>query len=205
MKAALFLRKNHYIRASVAMSGHNLTYLVLCLLLASCHQPETTTQAFTHVRTITDVTFRGKVVISNTNAPEGFKVILLNDQGTEKDRLIFRFPFYHVDVADVDGDGGEDILLGVVKETRFDPALKRRLFILRIENETLRPLWLGSRVCQELVMFRALPDGIIKTIEHTGSDKYAIGRYKWDYFGLSLINYNDDNLSYDDATRYLRE
>lgn len=50
-----------------------------------------------------------------------------------------------------------EIIVGVIKPTRFDPKPDKRLFIYRIADEAyIRPLWLGSRVAQPLEDFRII-------------------------------------------------
>ncbi len=145
--------------------------------------------------TITRKAFTGSVLFDPRNEKPGFRISLVNDKKETVDRLIFDYPLYQVDSADVDRDGKTDILVGLIKTTQFDPTEKKRLFILRIDDGQLRPLWLGSRVCQELVTFKTLSGGIVQTLEKTGENSYAIGLYKWRGFGLKLIEYSHNNVS----------
>ena len=41
------------------------------------------------------------------------------------------YPVYQFQTGDVDGDGSEDAMVGVVKSTRFYPERGRRLFIFK--------------------------------------------------------------------------
>lgn len=147
--------------------------------------------------TILDQHFQGQVQITKTS--KGFKLSLTHPEGDLSDRAIFNYPWYKLDTADVNHDGRTEILVGVIKTAEFDPKENRRLFIIRIDDGELRPLWLGSKVCQQLVDFRSLPDGIIKTLEKTPEGHYAVGIYEWQSFGLSLIRYIDNNKPYGEA------
>lgn len=148
---------------------------------------------------IDDASFEGKATITPTS--KGFRIRLVDPHGHELDRTIFNYQIYRFDTADVDRDGNTELLIGLTKPTVFDPIEKKRLFILRIHDGQLRPLWLGSRVCQQLIDFKSSNGGIIKTIERTKDDTYAIGLYEWQSFGLTLINYTHNEKSYADAFR----
>ncbi len=171
-----------------------MKYVFIMLILAACNTGEGPAFVGRSMR-ISENNFHGTVVFSSRNKNPGFKISLVDDRKEIADRLIFDYPLYQVDSADVDRDGKTDILVGLIKSTQFDPAEKKRLFILRIDGGQLRPLWLGSRVCQELVMFKAIPGGIVRTLEKTQGNKYAIGLYGWRGFGLKLIKYSYNNIS----------
>ncbi|MBQ7442939.1 MAG: hypothetical protein IJS59_03610 [Bacteroidaceae bacterium] len=67
------------------------------------------------------------------------------------------YPTFAFAVGDVDGDGEDDALVGVVKPTRYDPRPARRLFAFRQVHGRIRPLWLGSRLVGELLDFSIEP------------------------------------------------
>jgi len=149
------------------------------------------------VISIHDRYFEGNARVTHTS--KGFKIALTDGEGEEVDRTIFNYPFYQLDTADVNRDGRTEILVGLVKPTEFDPQEKKRLFILRIDEGQLRPLWLGSKVCQQLVDFKTLPNGLVKTLEQTKEGNYTVGIYEWQGFGLTLIKYVSNEKPYDEA------
>ena len=51
------------------------------------------------------------------------------------------YPAYQFQTGDIDGDGSEDAMVGVVKSTRFYKEKGRRLFIFKQVNGKARPLW----------------------------------------------------------------
>ena len=53
------------------------------------------------------------------------------------------YPVYQFQTGDVDGDGSEDAMVGVIKATRYFPEKGRRLFIFKQVNGKVRPMWLG--------------------------------------------------------------
>ncbi|WP_338792664.1 hypothetical protein V9L05_13825 [Bernardetia sp. Wsw4-3y2] len=109
------------------------------------------------------------------------------------------YPVYNFKVADADNDGQDDIWVGVIKETRFDKNLKKRLFLFKIIEGKIRPLWLGSRMSKPLVDFAPayLIDSldknnkkcIIRTIEKEKNGKFLVANYQWRKFGIEFINY----------------
>lgn len=148
---------------------------------------------------ISDAFFSGVATLEKLSSMDGYKLSLINDSGKILDKTIFRYNAYQFDTIDVDHDGSTEILLGLIKETQFDPQARKRLFILRIQKGQIRPMWLGSRVCQELVDFKSASNGIVRTLERNRNNKYAIGSYRWQGFGLALIEYTYDEISFSDA------
>ncbi len=179
-------------------------YLLLLFILIGCSK-ETTYLPDPHSYPIKDKFFSGTVHFQKLTSTQGFKVLLKDSTDHTVDQTIFRHVPYQLDTADVDRDGRTEILIGLTKSTRFDPQEKKRLFILRIDNGQLRPLWLGSKVCQELVNFRSLDNGIVQTMERTSKDTYAIGDYYWESFGLTLRNYTHNEISFNEALQILNQ
>ena len=98
-------------------------------------------------------------------------------------RWMLKFPVYQFCTGDVDGDGVVDALVGVIKTTRFDPQVARRLFIFKNYHGRIRALWMGSRLGGILEDFRFV-DGKVYTLQSTTDGKYAVLRHQWRKFGL---------------------
>lgn len=171
------------------------TLLLLCLVC--CTLPKDRVADKRYSIPLHDRNFRGEVSLSPTS--KGFKIAIHDYHGTESDRVIFPFDYYALDTADVNRDGNTDILIGVVKTTRFDPGEKRRLFILQIDEGRLRPLWLGSKVYQQLLNFKTGQGGVVTTLEKTQKGNFAVGLYQWENFGLVLIQYVVEEKTYEEA------
>ena len=92
------------------------------------------------------------------------------------------YPVYRFCTGDVDGDGHEDALVGVVKSTRYHRETGRRIFIFKQVKGKVRPLWLGSRLGATLVDFR-FTDGNIRALETDGQGHYGVADYRWNDFG----------------------
>ena len=68
-------------------------------------------------------------------------LVLRTDSTTDRWRLAF--PVYQICTGDVDGDGQEDALVGVVKSTRFDKKAARR-HPARLQNRQRQGMHIAS-------------------------------------------------------------
>lgn len=117
------------------------------------------------------------------------------------------YPVYQFTHGDVDGNGKDDILVGVIKTTRFDSIKRKRLFIFKNYNGYVRPLWLGSRLSKPLVDFDFIERGegnFIRSIEKEQSGKVLIAEYKWKRFGLAFTKYLHREIDSVKAVQILR-
>lgn len=135
--------------------------------------------------------------------PDGKTMVTLKKTGKNKYILIAKlnektetwnlpYPVYQFESGDIDGDHSDDILVGVIKTTRFDSVCRKRLFIFRLSEGRIRPLWLGSRVGQPLEMFHLFhSDSLmtVLTIEKEREGRFLVAQYKWKGFGLSFMKY----------------
>jgi hypothetical protein len=158
---------------------------------------------------ICDANFCGDVSLEKLKELEGYRLKIEDTINGRHDELHLKYPVYRFECADINSDGNTDILAGVVKSTHFEPELDRRLFIFRIDSTQIRPLWLGSKLCFQLVDFRCVNDdnkSYIISLEKTDKELYCIGKYKWQNFGLQLIAYHYSDLDYKTAlTRFEHE
>ena len=95
------------------------------------------------------------------------------------------YPVYQFQTGDVDGDGNEDAMVGVIKGTRFYPEKARRLFIFKLVNGKARPMWMGSKLGGILEDFR-YHDGKIRALESTTDSLYVVSDYVWSGFGMKF-------------------
>jgi hypothetical protein len=93
-------------------------------------------------------------------------------------------------VADVDGDGRREIVVGVHKSTRYFPRPHHCLFIYRFDGRTVHPLWLGSSLSQPFVDFtfanldRDRAEELI-AVETNRQGKQCVVVYSWNGFGFT--------------------
>jgi len=114
------------------------------------------------------------------------------------------YPVYRFCTGDVDGDGSEDALVGVVKATRYHPEMGRRLFIFKNYHGLIRPLWLGSKLGGELCDFR-FADGRVRSMESVGEGRYVVAEYRWSGFGLVFERFVADRACRAEAEQVLNE
>ena len=100
-----------------------------------------------------------------------------------------RFPVYRFDYGDLNGNGVNEIVVGVTKKTRYWEE-GNRLFIYKLYNGRLiRPLWLGSRLGGEILDFHinrsTKPAQIITTEDYKDSIVTAV--YSLGGFGLRFM------------------
>lgn len=112
----------------------------------------------------------------------------------EEDILIFRTDFaefnpWKITMGDVDGDGIDDISIGVYKESPLHPVMAKRPFIYNFIDGDLKPLWRGSRLSKPFTDYDFIDidgDGIdeLISIEILSDDRRLINTYKWKGFGF---------------------
>ena len=142
------------------------------------------------------------------------------------------YPVYQFQTGDVDGDGSEDAMVGVIKGTRFYPQKARRLFIFKqVDGHTskgeackkVRPMWLGSKLGGILEDFRFVAPtdaadssgsadsakgdtrGTIRALESTTDSLYVVSDYKWSGFGMKFDHHNIKGVDKETATKYLNQ
>lgn len=154
---------------------------------------------------IKDAYFKGIASLEKLKSMNGYRLSVIADNQRLADALHIRYPVYRFEAADVNVDGKTDLLLGVIKTTHFEAQASKRLFVFQLDSGQIRPLWLGSKVAQQLVDFkpvRYLNKVNILTIEQDNQGTFANGLYEWRDFGLSLIRYKNEKSNYDKALQF---
>ena len=129
---------------------------------------------------------------------------LVLHNGSSSYRWALKFPVYQFCTGDVDGDGVEDALVGVIKTTRFDPQVARRLFIFKNYKGKIRALWMGSHLGGILEDFRFV-DGRVFTLQSTTDGKYVVLRHQWRKFGLGADEFLVKGVSREEALEVFEE
>ena len=114
-------------------------------------------------------------------------VLVLTTDSTS-DEWQLPYPVYQFRTGDVDGDGVVEALVGVVKSTRYFPEKENRLFVFKNRDGRIRPLWLGSRLGEELVDF-CVSDGKLISIEKCKNGLYNLDEWEWSRFGPRFSRY----------------
>lgn len=124
---------------------------------------------------------------------------LLNAEGDTTGTWQFPYPTWKMETGDLNGDGKDEALVGVVKRTRFDAVTARRLFIFKNVKGRVRPLWLGTTLGGgRLVDFRLSSQQII-ALEESAPAIYNVSIYAPAKFGLSFVAYIVRGVGYEEA------
>jgi len=171
-------------------------FLFIILAFCSCKEE------FQHFETEIEGT-KLKITLEQYNDSSYALVLMKNDQFHSKWEL--DYPVYRFDYGDITKDEIPEIAVGVIKTTRFDPNLDKRLFIFYITDDFyIRPLWLGSRVAQPLVDFQIKKEKIY-TIEKELSGNFLVAEYAWKGFGLEFKRYIERELTLSKAKKLLKK
>ena len=131
-------------------------------------------------------------------------IVLKTDSLIDKWEL--PYSVYQFQIGDIDENGSKDVIVGVVKATRFDSTRANRIFIFKNYQGYVRPMWLGSKLSKPLVDFRFYQSGNgprIKSVEKEKEGKYLVAEYKWRKFGLEFVQYIEREISIDEAQKNL--
>jgi poly-gamma-glutamate synthesis protein (capsule biosynthesis protein) len=98
---------------------------------------------------------------------------------------------WKMEIADVDGNGKKEIIVGVYKATKFFPKPHNCLFIYGWNDQKAYPKWLGSSLSRVFTDFlfadldKQKGDELI-ALETTLEGKKRVAIYKWNSFGFTL-------------------
>jgi hypothetical protein len=137
---------------------------------------------------------------NNINYLESF----VQDSLTDSWRL--PYPVFKLAKGDINNDGQEDIAVGVIKSTRRDSVVRKRLFFYQVRNRSIIPLWLGSSLSHPLEDFRIRKQDsttFVKSVEIENSGRFLVAEYEWFGFGLTFRKYLHRELPYDNALKLL--
>jgi hypothetical protein len=95
---------------------------------------------------------------------------------------------WKIAIVDVDGDGKEEIAVGVYKKARYHPVMAKRLFIYGWDGRDVFAKWLGSRLSRPFTDFAFADFGSgnkLIAIEQTRDAGNELAVYAWDDFGFT--------------------
>lgn len=126
--------------------------------------------------------------------------LLILSSAEQTDTLELPYQVYRFCTADLNGDGKEEALVGVVKSTRFFAEPDRRLFILKNYEGYIRTLWRGARIGRRLVDFRA-KDKTIRCLMQMNGERYAVADFSLGRFGLRFEKFIIEDVSEEEGRR----
>lgn len=96
---------------------------------------------------------------------------------------------WRVSWGDVDNDGREELLIGVIGRARFDPTERKRPFVYSWDGRRLVPKWLGSRLSrpfEDVLLGNADNAGAsdLVALESTRDGGLEVAIYAWKGFGF---------------------
>lgn len=166
-----------------------LILTVPMLLLTGC----TKDKALFHARG--DLAGQGElmVVLTGEDGHEYLKDLIIYDtHGGKKE--VFRKDISYLNpwklmVGDVDGDGMDDISIGVYKESPLHPVMAKRPFFYNFNGEDLVPKWRGSRLSrpfEDYILFDFEKDQVMElvSVEYLEDGTQLLNSYKWREFGF---------------------
>ena len=93
-------------------------------------------------------------------------------------------------IADINNDGFNEILVCIEKKVHFDPVNKKRINIFTCTNNNLKALWLGTKFIHDIESFSVENTdnyNYLKTKEKDQNGKSTTRIYEWDEFGFSFV------------------
>lgn len=90
--------------------------------------------------------------INNISENKGF-MISVDDNISSTRPVVFDGKIYQLKICDIDNDSIDEIVLGRIKQTRFSREYLKRVNVYDIENDRLKPFWLGSKFNGDLINF----------------------------------------------------
>lgn len=142
------------------------------------------------------------VLLAPSGSPSPFTLRKTHDSLYYLNEWRLPYPVYQFCTGDVDGDGNEEALVGVIKATRYYKEKGRRLFIFKRVNGKVRPLWLGSKLAARLHDFRYIDGGIVRSLETWPDGRYSVAEWRWKDFGLSFQRYLIHGTDQSNALKY---
>lgn len=139
----------------------------------------------------TDLDFNGKKERIDLNSGRDSTLQIWQGKKLIWQGVPARWQPWKLEIADVDGDGKREIIVGVFKSTKFFPKPHNCLFIYGWEGNRAYKKWLGSSLARPFTDFLFADLDEVKgdeliALETNLDGKKSLGIYKWNGFGFTL-------------------
>ena len=99
-----------------------------------------------------------------------------------------KYPIYRFYTSDINGDGIDEAIIGVIKPTRYFHNVDKRLFIFKNNKGRIERMWMGSRVGGHIVDF-CCAEGKIICVSKMKDNRYVVAKWIPARFGLEFVEY----------------
>ena len=117
-----------------------------------------------------------------------FKLSLRRSSRLHSTRLL-RGNLSNLEIADINHDRKEELLLSITKPVRFDRQMNKRLNVFRVKSGNLQSLWLGTHFMHDLKSFSVIQkadSNYLRTLEQDSTSTLYHGIYAWENFGFQM-------------------
>jgi hypothetical protein len=173
-------------------AGFSTTYpFHLLLLIAICVLCPRNASATPIVRIAADLDHNGTTEIIELNGNGGSALQIRHGRTLLWQGVPAAWRPWKLTVADVDGDGRSEIIVGIIKSTKFFPKPHNCLFVYGWDGKRAFPKWLGSTLSRPFTDFLFTNDGKgsgdqLLSLETALDGKKSLASYRWNGFGFTL-------------------
>lgn len=138
-----------------------------------------------------DLDLDGKTERIELNSENNFALQIKHSGKLLWEGVPSRWKPWKLEIADVDGDGNREIIIGIIKSTKFFPKPHNCLFIYDWKEDRAFPKWLGSSLGKPFTDFlfadldNTVGDELI-ALETNLDGKRSLAVYRWNSFGFTL-------------------
>lgn len=167
--------------------------LVCCFAATAAHGfPPANSRAESFSRLIeADLDFDGKTERIDLNSEREQTLQIWRGKRLLWQGVPSRWKPWKLEIADVDGDGQREIIVGIFKATKFFPKAHNCLFVYGWAGGRAHPKWLGSSLARPFTDFlfanldNETGDELV-ALETTLDEKKSLAVYRWNSFGFTL-------------------
>jgi hypothetical protein len=123
---------------------------------------------------------------------DNYTQLLLYRKKKYVDSKTFSDSIASVSIVDSDNDGNDDIVVGIVKSSRWSEVKSLKMYLYKISQDRILPLWRSSKLTSNMIDFCFVKEAgknYACVIEKPKNHSYNLIRFRWRNFGLIYENY----------------